>query len=350
MDQVYLKYKVIDTHKYVSSKIESLQKSNLTYSVNNLHISVICFHRKAIFEPHSDTVPLYPKSSFMNAFENAQSITINLINTGHSRFDEMAQYINVISPFFRLYYVEEGNGELVIGGHKIALAGGTLYMIPSFTPCSYTFEKGLRHYYIHCSIYLENGLNPQNLYALKNRVASTKLDQILFKRLMEITPGLELPHHDPRIYQNKLWMNKKISYAHFNEYLESAGILEQIFSRFVDSELREQVQNILRYNIQSIFQYIRENLKKDLTVEDLAGMAFLSKDHFSRVFKSVVGFGPCEFIIRQRLELAQLLLLTTDMTMEQIIEETNFKSLSYFSRIFKKFNTIPPSQYRKQRG
>ena len=58
---------------------------------------------------------------------------------------------------------------------------------------------------------------------------------------------------------------------------------------------------------------------------------------------------PCEFIIRKRIEKAQFLLLTTDMSQDQIIGKTNFKSDSYFCRIFKKYTSYTPANYRKQR-
>lgn len=285
----------------------------------------------------------------MHTYETIQSMSINLIHTAYIRFDHYSQYTNVISPFSRLYYIEQGKGELVIGSKKIQLEAGNLYIIPSFTACTYRFEKGLAHYFIHCTLSLNNGLNPYSLCLIKDKVPVNSIDKILFKRMLEISPGLELPHHDPKVYQKKIWMNRKVNYPNLNTYLESVGIIKQLFSRFLGDELSNQVQSIIHHNIQSILIYIRNNIKNEISVKKLAEMAYLSKDHFSRVFKSVTGIGPCEFIIRQRLELAQLLLLTTNLTLEQIIEETNFKSPAYFSRIFKKYNSISPSRYRKQR-
>jgi len=285
----------------------------------------------------------------MNTYEIIQSINVSLIHTAYIRFEQASQYVNVISPFSRLYFIEEGEGELIIGGNKTQLEAGHLYLIPSFTPCTYRFGKDLGHYFIHCSLSLNNGLSPYNLCLIKNKIAATILDGLLFKRLLAISPGLELPHYDPKVYQKKLWMNKKVNYKGISTFLETCGIIKQIYSRFLGSELANQAQSLIRYNIQPILIHIRNNIKNEITVQDLAEMACLSKDHFSRVFKAIVGTGPCEFIIRQRLELAQLLLLTTDQTLEQIVEETNFKTSSYFSRIFKKYNKVSPSQYRKHK-
>jgi transcriptional regulator GlxA family with amidase domain len=107
---------------------------------------------------------------------------------------------------------------------------------------------------------------------------------------------------------------------------------------------------ILKYNILPILLYIQNNLKRDIKVEELADMACFSKDHFSKVFKSITGMAPCDFIIRKRIERAQFLLLTTELGQNEIIEQTGFKSASYFSRIFKKYTSYTPAKYRMQIG
>ncbi|NJK96761.1 MAG: helix-turn-helix transcriptional regulator [Bacteroidales bacterium] len=123
-----------------------------------------------------------------------------------------------------------------------------------------------------------------------------------------------------------------------------------IFSRFVEPELQQNMNSMLKYNIQPILQYIQDNLHKGINIETLAGIACLSKDHFSKVFKSIIGMAPCDFIIRKRLERAQFLLLTTEMGHKEIIEQTGFRSTSYFSRIFRKSTSYTPEKYRKLRG
>jgi transcriptional regulator GlxA family with amidase domain len=107
---------------------------------------------------------------------------------------------------------------------------------------------------------------------------------------------------------------------------------------------------MLKYNIQPILLYIRNNLQQNIKVDELADIACFSKDHFSRVFKNITGLAPCDYIISKRIERAQFLLLTTDLSQNQIIEQTGFRSASYFSRIFKKHTSYTPVQYRMQRG
>ncbi|MBV5315412.1 MAG: helix-turn-helix transcriptional regulator [Prolixibacteraceae bacterium] len=279
-----------------------------------------------------------------------ESFTFHLRNAAFLRFTGDSDYLDIISPFSRLYLVTEGIGYLIVGHDKIKLEAGNLYLIPSFTRCTYHFSEALCHYYIHFSIEAPNGLSPYSMYSFTNKALATDLDKSLFNRLVQINPDLQLPHHHPNVYQTKLWMNKKVVYSSASQYLETTGIIKQLFSRFLEPCQSQIMTSMLKYNIQPILLHIQNNLGREISVNELANMACFSKDHFSRVFKSITGLPPCDYIIRKRIERAQFLLLTTEMGQKEIIEGTGFRSASYFSRIFKKYTSYTPEKYRKQRG
>jgi len=280
----------------------------------------------------------------------SESLTFHLRNTAYLSFNSDFDYPDIISPFTRIYLITEGKGSLIIGNHRISLEAGNLYLIPSFTSCNYHFGAGLSHYYIHLSIDQPNGLSPYSLYSIINKVESHELDSRLLQRIVQINPGLQLPHHHPDVYQSKLWLNKKVNFHSVSQHLETIGILKQLFSRFLESGENHIITSMLKYNIQPVLIHIQNNLKHDIRVTELAELAFLSKDHFSKVFKSITGMAPCDYVIRKRIERAQFLLLTTELSQEEIFEQAGFKSASYFSRIFKKITTYTPEKYRKQRG
>ncbi len=281
--------------------------------------------------------------------EIGQSISVQLKNIAQLRFEQSESWSNINSPFSRMYLVTEGKGHLVIGNETISLEAGHLYLIPSFTTCNYLFKQELSHIYVHFNLSTDNGINIYNLFSIYNKVIATELDYQLFDRLLKILPDMQLPHHDPKVYQTKLWMIKKINYNSLSQHLEALGIIRQLFARFINTESERNLSSFLIYRIQPILIYIQDNLQNDISIEELAALASFSKDHFTRIFKSIIGMAPCEFIIRKRIEKSQFLLLTTDMTQTQIIEKTNFKSVSYFCRIFKKYTSFSPVEYRKQR-
>lgn len=279
-----------------------------------------------------------------------ESLSFHLRNAAFLKFTNDSKYEDIISPFSRMYLVTEGEGHLVIGHDRIILEPGYLYLIPSFTFCTYHFGAGLSHYYIHFSIDHPNGISPFSLYSFANKTKATELDYKLFERIIQVNPDIQLPHHHPNVYQTKLWLNKKVVFQSASHHLETIGIIKQFFSRYIEHGHSHTMSCILKYNIQPILLYIQNNLKRDIKVEELADMACFSKDHFSKVFKSITGMAPCDFIIRKRIERAQFLLLTTELGQNEIIEQTGFKSASYFSRIFKKYTSYTPAKYRMQIG
>ncbi len=69
----------------------------------------------------------------------------------------------------------------------------------------------------------------------------------------------------------------------------------------------QQTEYIPRIN--KTFDYIELNLDKPMTLEELASVANFSKFHFSRIFQSMVGETPFQFILRVRIEKAANLII-----------------------------------------
>ena len=282
--------------------------------------------------------------------ENRYNFRFEIKNIAYLRFSTQSEYRDIVSPYSRMYLIEEGNGHVVIGNQTIQLEAGFMYLIPSFVHCTYLFNKDLSHIYIHFGATIESGLTIYNFISFLNKTRATELNKMLFNRILELNPGLQLPHHDPHVYQTKPWMDKKPAFNSPGHKLETEGIIQQLFSGFVTDEPRIDLASGLKYNIQEILVFIHDNLHNDIKIEQLSQISFLSKDHFTRIFKSIFGISPCEFIIRKRIEKSQFLLLTTDLPMNRIIDETNFKNAPYFSRMFKKYTSLTPGVYRNQRG
>ena len=224
-----------------------------------------------------------------------KSISIELKNLAFLRFDQMERFSNIISPFSRMYLITEGEGLLMIGNETIKLEVGYFYLIPSFTSCTYQFNQGLAHIYIHFSLTTNNGISIYNLFSIFRKVAANDLNICLFNRLLEIKPNMELPHHNPLIYQTKPWIIKKANYHSLGQHLETVGIIRQLFSYFLNRESECNLSSFLIYKIQPVLVYIQNNLQCDITVEELAIIACLSKDHFTRIFKTIIGIAPVSY-------------------------------------------------------
>ena len=94
-------------------------------------------------------------------------------------------------------------------------------------------------------------------------------------------------------------------------------------------------------------QVMNREYEKNDSLEDYAKMCRMSKYHFLRIFKSVVGCTPIEYRNRIRLEHAKELLCDTSQTVGEIATTLGFSSNVYFSNVFKEKFGVSPSQYRK---
>ncbi|OFY90438.1 MAG: hypothetical protein A2266_01025, partial [Bacteroidetes bacterium RIFOXYA12_FULL_40_10] len=103
--------------------------------------------------------------------------------------------------------------------------------------------------------------------------------------------------------------------------------------------------------INKTFDYIESNLEKPMTLEELAQVANFSKFHFNRIFLSIVGETPFQFIQRVRIEKAATLVLTDNKsTISEIAYRCGFSDISVFSRSFKHYFKISASAYRAKKN
>ena len=86
-----------------------------------------------------------------------------------------------------------------------------------------------------------------------------------------------------------------------------------------------------------------------LALADLAGEAAMSRYHFLRTFRHVVGMTPHQFILRTRLHRAAVRLRRSDEAISEIALESGFDDLSTFNRRFRRLMGTTPGAYRARR-
>lgn len=258
----------------------------------------------------------------------------------------------VISPFTRMYLIKSGEGSIIHNLKKYELQRGKLYLIPGFTLCNYSSPTYLEHYYIHFIPQISGETALFDLLDFEYEVSATDKDIQLMKRILELNPGKKLLNMNPRKYSktNLLphteTLDSAIQYA---SYIETQGILLQLFSHFI--KIDEKKTNTQKFNpnkkISKAVDYIHQNLTKSIQINELAGICHLSNDYFSRLFLKIMGTRPIDYANRKRIESAQLQLITSNDPIEKIALENGIDNFSYFNRMFKKYSCITPGEYRR---
>lgn len=108
---------------------------------------------------------------------------------------------------------------------------------------------------------------------------------------------------------------------------------------FSIKSLKKSLTDVSNDKISLVIKFIRENLTEDLSIELLSEKAYMSASYFYRTFKHELGSSPNDFIIEERLKVAESLLRNPRMSVKEAYLASGFNSFSYFCRIFKKRRT-----------
>lgn len=100
--------------------------------------------------------------------------------------------------------------------------------------------------------------------------------------------------------------------------------------------------------INRVFQYIDENLDSDLSLNTISEVAFFSPFHFHRIFKTITGETLNEYVTRRRVEKSASDLIHKNIGITEISLKYGFNDNSSFTRTFKKFYGVSPTDFIKQ--
>ena len=95
--------------------------------------------------------------------------------------------------------------------------------------------------------------------------------------------------------------------------------------------------------------YIKENYREKISIDAIAKEVNLTRYHFCRVFKSLTGQTPVEYINYYRINQALRLLKDENLKITDIAFDLGFNNLSYFVKKFKEYKNCTPSEYRRKK-
>ncbi|PHR64870.1 AraC family transcriptional regulator [Pseudidiomarina marina] len=140
-------------------------------------------------------------------------------------------------------------------------------------------------------------------------------------------------------------LNLQTQRHQFAAAVVAASLLQRIIAEL--PRLTATMQAPQGFDLPALERFMYNNSHRDLSLDDFADFAGLSRFHFSKKFKQFTGTSPMRYFNQIRVKIAcQLLDASTD-SIRQISQQLGFDDPYYFSRLFKKTMGISPQYYRE---
>ena len=254
-------------------------------------------------------------------------------------------------PVNLLVFFHKGICNFTINGEKYEYKKGDILLVPANTVYSSYSEESCEYTFFHFDGNLfECEKNPDEIapfdavpygrpiYGYTKREADTSL--LLFDR--KITLGAQAQNVESLI---RKCMSTRLNYESKQQLLLAIQFSEIMF--YISQHFCERFssENKLPPQVNKILSYIKENYTGMISLDDICKSMDMSKQYCMRIFKKYMHTTINDYILDMRMRHAAYLLSSTTMNISQTADYLGFASTSYFSRVFKKYYGIAPSDY-----
>lgn len=232
-------------------------------------------------------------------------------------------------PWSRLFLVDPAGPtdasrvtDLAASGQEqvFALTPGTVLFMPPGRLLGFDFSAGLRMLAFHFRLEVTPG---HDLFAGRSTCALRGDRTHLVQAAYDAVRG---PHHLGAVTMLR-------------------GLLLMLAADFIDGDLGDLGrQQAVRHRFAQVLLHIDAQCRIDLKITDLAALADLSREHFTRQFRRDFGVGPKEYLAQRVLERACARLLAGERV-QDVATALGFASPFYFSRFFKAATGLSPREF-----
>ena len=144
--------------------------------------------------------------------------------------------------------------------------------------------------------------------------------------------------------EDEVWINERLHELSRRLLQVHRGVYREVESL---PALRAATREELYRRLHRAKEFIAASFEEPITIDEMAGVACLSTNHFLRTFRQAFRQTPHQFLTAQRLDRARNLLLHTDLPVTEICLSVGFESLGSFSSLFRRKLGASPEQFRR---
>lgn len=217
-------------------------------------------------------------------------------------------------------------------GHRISDCSTFFHWLHFYTTEQYTFSEALHTDFLSSNTSIYNAAHSRITLPCHQSLSAEKAGQFL-----SLIRPLET------LIINKYQQSAVGSSIDRNE-LQQQILFLQILSLLIYQSETATDNNIAR----AAMQYIKDNYRKTISLEELARKLNCHPTHIIRCMKKQYQVTPTQAQIHLRIEHAQKLLANPALSCSEIALHLGFTSPSYFCRVFKKVTSQTPQEFRKK--
>lgn len=127
-----------------------------------------------------------------------------------------------------------------------------------------------------------------------------------------------------------------------------SGLCDYFLEFLQMCKMQQDCMSHLSKEVAEAMEYIQQHYAENITLQMIADKVGMNAYYFSSLYKKETKIGLIKYLNSVRVDKAKELLDTTNLKLYEISEKVGFVDDSYFSRVFKEFTGIRPTEYRKK--
>ena len=131
------------------------------------------------------------------------------------------------------------------------------------------------------------------------------------------------------------------------DYEEFGACIDNLKIALFQQKSAEETEGGEERIINKIVRFVQNHLAEEISLSVLAEEFHFSTQYVSQLFKNEIGVNFLTYLTNIRMEKAKKLLLSTDLPIAEVSEQTGYGDYRVFTKVFKKSEGVTPSQYRR---